>query len=263
MIKHIFCDLDGTLYHNGINEDDANAIKNIQNEGVVFNIATGRIFSQAVKMTSNNNVNINGHYICENGAFIHDTNNDLVYKGTIDDNLVKKVANRFESESSHLYFKYDEKVVLIEDLKYTNNYNSEYIIDKEFLNKDSFDNLVGNIGVMSDDIEELNRVELYLKSEFSEVLDIYFSSQHTLNIVSKGVSKREGIKHICNILNINENEIATIGDSPNDINMIEGVKYGFAMENARDSVKAKANYIVKNVKEAIEVIKDINQNNNV
>lgn len=44
MIKYIFCDLDGTLYHNGISKEDANAINNIEKQGVTFNIATGRIF---------------------------------------------------------------------------------------------------------------------------------------------------------------------------------------------------------------------------
>ena len=36
MIRHIFCDLDGTLYNNGINEDDVKAIKEIEKEGVIF-----------------------------------------------------------------------------------------------------------------------------------------------------------------------------------------------------------------------------------
>ena len=31
MIKHIFCDLDGTLYHNGISKEDVDAIKKIEN----------------------------------------------------------------------------------------------------------------------------------------------------------------------------------------------------------------------------------------
>ena len=30
MIKHIFCDLDGTLYHNGISKEDIESIKIIE-----------------------------------------------------------------------------------------------------------------------------------------------------------------------------------------------------------------------------------------
>ncbi len=30
MIKYVFCDLDGTLYHNGVSEEDAKAVKKIE-----------------------------------------------------------------------------------------------------------------------------------------------------------------------------------------------------------------------------------------
>lgn len=51
MIKHIFCDLDGTLYNNGIGEEDINAIKMIEEKEVKFHISTGRIFTEADSMT--------------------------------------------------------------------------------------------------------------------------------------------------------------------------------------------------------------------
>ena len=257
MIKHIFCDLDGTLYHNGINDEDAKAIKEIELKGVRFNIATGRIFTQADKMTKDK-LTINGYYICENGSYIHDKDHSIIFKGTIDDKIVKKVLNRFESTNSHLYFKYNRKIVLLEEVEDLEDYGNEYIIDKNFINRDSFNNDIGNIGVRSEDVEELSRIELYLNNEFSEILDIYFSSEHTLNIVPKGVSKRSAIEYTCKILGVSLDEIATIGDSPNDINMLEGIKYSFAMSNARESVKSSANYIATSVKDAIEQINKIN-----
>jgi len=257
MIKHIFCDLDGTLYHNGINKEDIDAIKKIEQKNVEFNIATGRIFKQAHNMTKDS-LDINGYYICENGSFIHDKDHKMIYKGTIDNDLVKKVIDRFKSSKAHIYFKYDGKIILLEDIHTVKTYTNDYIIDPKFVNKDSFDNLIGNIGIVSNDEDELYRIELYLKSEFDEVLDIYFSSENTLNIVPKGVSKRAAIKYICDILGVDEDEIATIGNSPNDINMLEGIKYSFAMEESRESVKKSANYIVKNVAHAIEIIEKIN-----
>ena len=40
--------------------------------------------------------------------------------------------------------------------------------------------------------------------------------------------------------------------------MLEGIKYSFAMSNARESVKSSANYIATSVKDAIEQINKIN-----
>ncbi|MGL5314717.1 MAG: HAD family hydrolase [Peptostreptococcaceae bacterium] len=257
MIKHIFCDLDGTLYHGGIDDQDADAIKEIEAKGVTFHIATGRIFSQAHKMTKDK-LTINGYYVCENGSYIHDKDHTAIFKGTIDDEIVRKVIARFDSDTAHLYFKYSGKIVLLEGGELVNQYTSDYIIDPDFTKRECFENEIGNIGVISEDVEELARIELYLESEFGEVLDIYFSSENTLNIVPKGVSKRKAIEHTCNILGVSMDEIATIGDSPNDINMLDGVKYSFAMSGARESVKESANYTANSVKDAIDKIKKIN-----
>jgi Cof subfamily protein (haloacid dehalogenase superfamily) len=257
MIKYIFCDLDGTLYHNGISKDDAKAIEDIEKENIIFNIATGRIFPQAVKMT-NNDINMNGYYICENGSYIYDSNHNLIFRGTIDDNIVKKVIAEYDSDSATMYFKYNGKVILLEENNLFKIYTNEYVVDKDFLNKETYNNLVGNIGIVSQDIEELYRLELFYKEEFNEVLDIYFSSEHTLNLVPKGVSKHEAIKKVCKILGANLDEIATIGDSPNDISMLKTTKYSFAMENSRKEVKESANYIASSVSDAIDKIKYIN-----
>lgn len=257
MVKHIFCDLDGTLYHGSISEDDIKAIKMIEEKGVRFHIATGRIFTET-DFIIKDFVKINGYYICENGAFIYDKYHKLIFKGTIDDEIVKKVITRFESENAYLYFKYDESIVLIDNDNILKNFCNKYTVDENFINRDSYNNLVGNIGIISEDIEELTRIHLYLESEFGEVLDVYFAADNVINLVAKGVSKIDGIKYICELLNVDNDEIATIGDSPNDINMLKGTKYSFAMKNARNSVKEHANYIVNSVADAIIKINKIN-----
>lgn len=257
MIKNIFCDLDGTLYHNGISNEDITAIKKIEKMGVRFHVATGRIFTQADRMTKEY-VNLNGYYICENGSYIYDNNHKLVFKGTIDDHIVNKVMEEFDSKKANIYFKYDGRVVLLNENKFFSKYTNEYIVDKEFINKGNYNNLIGNIGIVSQDVEELGRIELYLKAIFNEVLDVYFSSEHTLNLVPKGVSKHEAIKIVCDKIGANLDEVATIGDSPNDISMLQASKYSFAMESSRSEVKEQARYEASSVADAINKIIRIN-----
>ena len=258
MIKHIFCDLDGTLYHNGISDEDAKAIEEIEKEGVLFHVATGRVFKQADKMVSDK-IKLNGYFICENGSFIFDKDKNLIFKETIDDYLVKKIINRFDSDLAHLYLKYNGDVILSGGEEAFSNYTMDYILDKEMFKKESFDNLVGNVGIVSDNMDELKRLEYYYKSEFGEICDIYLSGPYTLNIVPNHVSKRHGIEHICKQHSISLDEIATMGDSPNDICMLKNIKYSFAMDKSNEEVKESASYVVNNVKGAIEVIKKINR----
>ncbi|MEG1409001.1 HAD family hydrolase [Clostridium sp.] len=255
MIKHIFCDLDGTLYNGGISDEDARAIEEIEKCGVKFHVATGRVFDQAYKMV-NDKFNLNGYYICENGAFIHDKNKELIFSEPIDDYLVKKLINRFSSDKAYIYLKYNGKVVLSGGKDIFNHYSNDYVLDPDFLKRESFDDLVGNVGIVSDDLNELKRIEYYYKSEFYNVCDIYLSGPYTLNIVPNHVSKRHAIEHVCKLNKIELDEIATMGDSPNDVCMLENLKYSFAMEKGRDEVKEKAAFVVKSVAEGIEIIKN-------
>ena len=257
MIKHIFCDLDGTLYQNGISEEDIKAIKDIEQNGIKFHIATGRAFKQAYKMLEKR-INLNGYYICQNGSFVYDKDYNVVLKESIDDNLVKKVVDRFNSDYSYIYFMYDGDIILSGGKEYLDEYDRDCIVDSNFFNKESYNNLVGNIGIISDNIDELKRMELYYKIEFNEILDVYLSGPYVLSILPNHISKRNAIEHVCKILNVNLDEIATIGDSPNDICMLEGLKYSFAMDSSKDNVKNIASYKAKNVREALEIIKKIN-----
>lgn len=256
MIRHIFCDLDGTLYNNGISDEDVKAIEEIEKEGVIFHVATGRVFKQAYNMLGEK-IKLNGYFICENGSFIFDKDKNLIFKEPIDDYLVRKIINRFDSDSAYLYLKYNGDVILSGGEDVFSNYTMDYILDKEMFEKENFDNLVGNVGIVSDNMDELKRLEYYYKSEFGEVCDIYLSGPYTLNIVPNHVSKRHGIEHICKKYNISLDEVATMGDSPNDICMLKNIKYSFAMNKSNKEVKESASYTVDSVKDGIEIIKKI------
>lgn len=258
MIKNIFCDLDGTLYNGEIDSEDAKAIEEIKRDGLIFHVATGRVFKQAYKMVDNK-FQVNGYFICENGSFIFDKDKNLIFKEPIDDYLVRKIINRFESDLAYLYLKYNGDVILSGGENVFRNYTLDYTLDKEMFKKEKFNNLVGNVGIVSGSMDELKRLEYYYKREFSEVCDIYLSGPYTLNIVPNHVSKRHGINHICEKYNMSLNEVATIGDSPNDICMLKDIKYSFAMNKSLKEVKESASYTVNSVKDAIEIIKKINR----
>lgn len=258
MIRHIFCDLDGTLYNNGINDHDIKAIEEIEKEGVTFHVATGRVFKQAYKVV-NEKFKLNGYYICENGSFIFDKDKNLIFKEPLDDYLVRKIINTFDSNTSHIYLKYDGNIVLNGRADSFISYTNDYLLDEELFKRDSFDSLVGNVGILSDNINELKRLEYYYKDKFGEVCDVYLSGPSTINIVPNHVSKRHAIEYICEKYKVSLDEVATMGDSPNDICMLDGIKYSFAMINGDNNVKRSASYIVDNVRDAINIIKKINR----
>lgn len=74
-----------------------------------------------------------------------------------------------------------------------------------------------------------------------------------MSIVDKRADKVFGVDFITEKLNIKKENVYTIGDNNNDINMIK--KYnGFALENSIEEVKSVASKEFKEVKDAIESI---------
>lgn len=69
----------------------------------------------------------------------------------------------------------------------------------------------------------------------------YYYTEVTRN----NVNKWEAIKYLINYLNINQNEVMTIGDNINDIEMIKNASLGVAMGNSAPSVKDICNFITK------------------
>ena len=66
---------------------------------------------------------------------------------------------------------------------------------------------------------------------------------NNFEISKAGVSKREGLSFLANYLGTALAHTMAMGDSENDLSMINAAGIGVAMENATDDVKVVANYI--------------------
>ena len=66
-----------------------------------------------------------------------------------------------------------------------------------------------------------------------------------VEIMNAGSSKGNAVKFLCELLNIDKEEIIAFGDNYNDISMLEYVGMGVAMGNAEEDVKKIASYITE------------------
>ncbi len=65
--------------------------------------------------------------------------------------------------------------------------------------------------------------------------------------VLPGMSKAQGIRVLCDYLGADPKDAIAVGDSTNDIEMLQSVGYGIAMGNGSDSIKAVADYITDDI----------------
>ena len=93
-----------------------------------------------------------------------------------------------------------------------------------------------------------------LEAAFAGDLVAYIADRACLEVVSTKTGKWSSIARVASKLGIAPSEIACIGDEGNDIEMISSSGIGFAMANARPEVLVSADYIVKDVAEAIAIL---------
>ncbi|WP_088101969.1 Cof-type HAD-IIB family hydrolase [Halalkalibacter urbisdiaboli] len=91
--------------------------------------------------------------------------------------------------------------------------------------------------------EHLIPVEEKLKQQLGEELSIMRSKPFFLEFMPAGVSKGTSLAHLIEQLGITREEVIAMGDSYNDLEMIEFAGLGIAMGNAPDDIKEKADYV--------------------
>lgn len=80
-------------------------------------------------------------------------------------------------------------------------------------------------------------------------LEVCFSGPSLLDIMTKGTTKGNTLMILADHLGIPRDMTFAIGDSENDLSMIEAAGFGIAMGNADDNIKEKASYIALSCEE--------------
>ena len=81
---------------------------------------------------------------------------------------------------------------------------------------------------------------------FSEWFDIYGMGNYS-DVIKRGVTKATGMQHVLDYLGIARENCIGVGDSANDLPMIEFAGLGVAMGNAPEGVKARADAVTESI----------------
>lgn len=184
-MKALFSDFDGTFYDDNYLEN----IKFIENLGIDFIIATGRHY-----FSLKNDLKIDcKYYICNDGAYILDSNKNCIYKNSINNSDVETIYKRIKKLGIEDFFldSYDK---LTKDLTYPVNKFSVKIINRETA-MDTLSKLISN----------LDNVYGYL-------------SENYINILNFNSTKETAIDYL--VKKENYEKVYVVGNEINDYNMI-------------------------------------------
>lgn len=234
-------DMDATLLTSDHDVSDKNrrAIEYFISEGGYFTVATGRMVD-AVRVYLDR-LPVNAPAVLHNGAKLYDYSDDsVIFEKYIEEErkpAVKRVYNDMPELGLEIYS--NEIIYVYKPCMET----------KRFLTRDY--KVVYN---MPDEVWEQPWTKLLLIGDTKEILDKYepvYRSEYDkgfcvrsgplyLDIVAGGVSKGRGARRVADMLGCKK--IIAIGDSENDIDMLQDADISFAVENAVPDAKRAAMY---------------------
>lgn len=104
------------------------------------------------------------------------------------------------------------------------------------------------VGV-SDDHGKVERCEAAAQAAFGSQATATRSQPYYLDVTNKAANKGAVVEYLVQHVGVPAEEIATIGDQPNDLLMFERSGFSIAMGNASDEVKARASAVTDSYNE--------------
>jgi Cof subfamily protein (haloacid dehalogenase superfamily) len=102
---------------------------------------------------------------------------------------------------------------------------------------------VAKIVGVSDDHDRVRRCEADAQAAFGQHATAARSQPYYLDVTNKDANKGAVVQYLTEHLGVPAEEIATIGDQPNDVLMFKRSGFSIAMGNASDEVKAQAHAV--------------------
>lgn len=254
--KLVCIDVDGTLLNSKhkITERTKKILLEAHKKGIHIVICTGRMYTDAEYYS--NLIGVKSPVIASNGAFIKEKDNDkVIYKDVLGESLSLVLLELFRKHSIKPYFCTPNKFYygnIMFQLYYIatkilgirrNRFDAEYVFSwrrwEKVLQKEK-DNVVKCEIIYRD---PALICELLNELKNMDQLEIVDSSRYNIEITRKGVSKGKAVEMLASLYHVKREEIITIGDSENDLSMIEYAGLGIAMGNALDSIKQKADHV--------------------
>lgn len=252
--KLLAIDMDGTLLDskNQVSQRTREAIIKAKEKGVYIILSTGRILKSALYYSKD--LGLNNPIIASNGGVVVDEFFSIIYKKTIDKNSIVDLINIANEDNMYYHF-YDERnfysnkrVQEVLDFynESDNGGNSDFHIELKVFKdiKEITSNKDINIYkflFVDEDMDKLDR----FRKRLALVNNISISSSWPNNVetMSINVSKGEALKKLCKRLNIRSEEVIAIGDSENDLSMLNFAGLSVAMKNATKDIKVEVDHI--------------------
>ena len=221
----------------------AEKIRALDEAGVVFCAASGRPWPTLALMFEDNMDRIG---LCaDNGAF-------AMYRGktVFEDLLDPAVWHRGLAQASTdkrcvpTMCCFDHATVLERDRGYEKEL-SKYYKDIRYVESfDTIDERSNKYSLFFPAYDAEEAFAEYYRPTYSGELYVTNAGREWIDFMNLGTSKGSGVEHLCEKLGISMSDVAAVGDTYNDIPLLETAGHSFIVANAEKHMEAHATYRV-------------------
>lgn len=259
-IKMIVSDLDGTLFNSDkenyeVSKELIEKIREFENSGGIFTIATGRPVETSVEVAKT--IGIKSPYITYNGAKIVDITGEELYSEKFNLKIFKEFLNDAQAlGTSIIYYDNGQTICLKHTPRISTYEKKEKTVCIEAEESITYSELLVNKILLIGDVSKLTELWKNLDESIREEFRYVISEDDYFEIINKNVSKGNALRKLKELLDIEDNQVITIGNHMNDRELIEEGHFGYAVANSVDELKDIADYVTKGEYESgvIEVI---------
>ena len=255
-IKLVASDLDGTLLDKNkeITPRLYHALEQMNEQGIYFVPATGRPFStvpQAIKALP-----FLRYVITSNGAAIYDA---VEKKAVIENNLSPNAVDAVIPIAKHLpviteYFIHGKAYIAKSVYENLSTYglteshvryilNSRIPVENFWEKMQKSHAILENINLIFRDMDLRKQVWAELRA--LGLCSVTASTPENIEITSPLATKAKALETLCAMLGIEAEHVLAVGDSDNDLPMLEFAGIGVAMANGEAHIKAAADMIAE------------------
>ncbi len=251
MYKIIACDLDETLLGSDrkVSRRNMEAVQKAAEKGVKFVPATGRGYNSMQNTLEELGLrDKEGEYVISynGGAVVENKGNRLLHFQGISFELAQELyrigqqyhvcIHVYTKDTVYVYRLWQEEV----------DYLSGRMEVTEVFDK-NLDFLMGQdivkVLYVNTDYAYLKQIEQDLAKLTQDVTDVSYSSNRYLEYNCKGVNKGSGLLFLADMLGVKPEETIAIGDSFNDLSMIQAAGLGVGVQNTAEDMKPLCDYI--------------------
>jgi Cof subfamily protein (haloacid dehalogenase superfamily) len=247
MIKLVALDLDDTLLTTKleISPNTAQAIKQAIAKGVTVTLATGRMYRSALPFALDLGMEV--PLITYHGALVKTSlTKEVIYHRTIPLELARLITQVTRNLGFHLNIYMNDQLHAEKAnphiAGYTNLARVPYNEVPDLLQALVYepDKLM-----IIDAEQKLDELAITLQELVGNKLHITKSKPHFLEITHPQATKGQAITALVKHLGIERSQVMAVGDSYNDLDMLQYAGIGVAMGNARPAIQQQANYVTK------------------